>query len=59
MQTDPEYVRVAAGMAAEKIIRERVNLDQIAEDAVAELKPQPPAIPHDAEVDVPPISDDW
>jgi hypothetical protein len=57
MHTDPEYVRAAANKFAEKIVRERANLDQIAEIAVAELSgPEEHAT---AAEEAPPISDDW
>jgi hypothetical protein len=57
MQTDPEYVRAAANKFAEKIVRERVNLDQITEIAVAELSGQEESAT--AAEEAPPISDDW
>jgi hypothetical protein len=57
MHTDPEYVRAAGNKFAEKIVRERVNLDQITEIAVAELSgPEDSAT---AAEEAAPISDDW
>jgi hypothetical protein len=38
MKTNPEYARAAATKFAHKIIREQVNVDQIAGIAAAELK---------------------
>jgi hypothetical protein len=57
MQTDPEFARAAANKFAQKIIRERVNVDQIAEIAAAELKSEPQPVAN--EPDAPPISEDW
>jgi Protein of unknown function (DUF2806) len=59
MQTDPEFVRAAATKFAQKIIRERVNVDQVFENAAAELTSEPLAIASDKEPETPPISDDW
>lgn len=63
MQTNPEYARAAASKYAQKIIRERVNLDQIAEMAADELKdPAAPGIssfPTPDSTQETTISDDW
>jgi hypothetical protein len=59
MQTDPEYARAAATKFAHKIIRERVNVDQVSEIAATDLKSEPPAITNDKEPEAPPISEDW
>jgi hypothetical protein len=58
MQTNPEYARGAATKFAHKIIRERVNVDQVSEIAAADLKFEPSAS-NDKEPEAPPISDDW
>jgi hypothetical protein len=59
MRTDPEYVRAAATKFAHKIIRERVNIDQVSEIAAAELKSEQPIEKQDATTQAPPISEDW
>src|SRR6266404_4841979 len=59
MRTDPEYARAAANKFAHKIIRERVNVDQISAIAAANLKSEPLAIAHKKEPEAPPISEDW
>jgi hypothetical protein len=59
MQTNPEYARAAAHKFAHKIIRERVNVDQVSEMAAAELKSKPLAIENDKEPEAPTISEDW
>jgi hypothetical protein len=59
MKTNPEYARAAATKFAHKIIRERVNVDQIAGIAAAELKSEQSAIANDKEPEAPPISEDW
>jgi Protein of unknown function (DUF2806) len=59
MQTNPEYARAAATKFAHKIIRERVNVDQVSEIAAADLKSEPLAITKDKEPEAPPISEDW
>lgn len=59
MQTNPEYARAAATKFAHKIIRERVNVDQVSEIAAADLKSEPLAIANDKEPEAPPISEDW
>jgi hypothetical protein len=66
MQTDPSYVRAAANKYAHKIVRERVNLDQIAFNAAEELKStnaiadQTRGAKEGAkEPDGTPISEDW
>jgi len=56
MRTDPEYARAAASKFAQKIIRERVNIDQVSEIAADELKSEPLA---SGEPEAPPISEDW
>jgi hypothetical protein len=59
MKTNPEYARAAATKFAHKIIRERVNVDQITAIAAAELKSESLAIANDKEPEAPPISEDW
>src|ERR1700674_5645067 len=59
MQTDPEYARAAASKFAQKIIRERVNVDQVSEFAAADLKSEPQTAASDKEPEAPPISEDW
>ena len=60
MQTNPEYARAAATKFAHKIIRERVNVDQVCEIAAADLKSEPLTITHDdKDTESPPISEDW
>ncbi len=58
MQTDPKYALAAASKFASKIIRERVNVDQVFAGAIADLKSVPHVIDDQVE-EVPPISDDW
>jgi hypothetical protein len=58
MRTDPEYARAAAAKFAHKIIRERVNLDQISEIAADDLKSEPLATGAE-QPEAPPISEDW
>jgi Protein of unknown function (DUF2806) len=59
MRTDPEYARAAATKFAQKIVRERVNVDQVSEIAAADLKSEPPATAIDGAAEPPPISEDW
>lgn len=59
MQTNPEYARAAATKFAQKIIRERVNVDQVSRIAADELKSEPSAIANDNAPEAPPISEDW
>jgi hypothetical protein len=59
MQTNPEYARIAATKFAHKIIRERVNVDQVTEIAAVDLKSEPLAIANDEEPEAPPINEDW
>jgi hypothetical protein len=59
MQTDPDYARAAASKFAHKIIRERVNVDQISEFAATDLKSEPHTSANDKEPEAPPISEDW
>jgi hypothetical protein len=59
MQIDPEYARAAAAKFAQKIVRERANLDQISEFAAQVLKSEPPPSPSNSEGEAPSISDDW
>jgi hypothetical protein len=56
MRTDPEYARAAASKFAQKIIRERVNIDQASAIAADDLKSEPLA---SEEPEAPPISEDW
>ncbi len=59
MQTNPEYARAAATKFAQKIIRERVNVDQISRIAADELKSDPATIVDNDAPEAPPISEDW
>lgn len=59
MQTNPEYARAAATKFAQKIIRERVNVDQVSRIAADELKFEPSSIASDNAPEAPPISEDW
>jgi hypothetical protein len=59
MQTDPEYARAAVKKFAHKIIRERVNLDQIAGFAAAELKSEQSHVADNGNKEASPISEDW
>jgi hypothetical protein len=59
MQTDPEYARAAAKKFAQKIIRERVNVDQIVGFAAAELKSTAGGSPNKEEPESAPLDDDW
>jgi hypothetical protein len=58
MRTDQAYARAAAQKFAQKIVRERVNLDQIAEIAAAELKSGQPEVTIE-QPETTSISDDW
>ncbi len=59
MKTDPEYARAAASKFAQRIVRERVNIDQVSEIAAVDLKSQPLALENENEPEAPPISEDW
>jgi hypothetical protein len=59
METSPEYARAAAAKFAEKIIRERVNIDQIVEIAAEELQSEPVSSNEPEQPEAPSISDDW
>ncbi|OZI46968.1 DUF2806 domain-containing protein [Bordetella genomosp. 5] len=59
MRIDPEYARVAAAKYAEKIVRERINVDQVAEMAAADLRSDPQVSASDLAAEEPSISDDW
>lgn len=59
MRTDPEYARVAADKFAQKIVRERINVDQVTAVAAADLKSDPPGSAGDLAAGTPSISDDW
>lgn len=59
MRTNPEYARAAATKFAQKIVRERVNVDQVSEIAIADLKSEPLATEDDSSPETPPISEDW
>ena len=59
MKTDPEYARAAARKFAQRIVRERVNIDQVSEIAAADLKSKSHAVANETEPEVPPISEDW
>jgi Protein of unknown function (DUF2806) len=59
MQTSPEYARAAAKKFGQKIIRERVNVDQIAQIAAEELRGEDSAKTTTEIHDSAPISEDW
>jgi Protein of unknown function (DUF2806) len=59
MQTDPEYARAAASKFAQKIIRERVNVDQISKFAASDLRSEPQIAASGKEPEAPPITEDW
>lgn len=59
MKTDPEYALAAATKFAKKIVRERVNVDKIAEIAADELKSAPTKTTQDTPSETASISDDW
>jgi hypothetical protein len=59
MQTAPEYVRAAATKFAHKIVRERVNVDQVSAFAAADLNSVPLAIPDESVTEACSISEDW
>ncbi|WP_238923210.1 DUF2806 domain-containing protein [Achromobacter ruhlandii] len=62
MKTDPEYALAAATKFAEKIVRERVNVDKIAKIAADELKSAPTKAIQDTPsetAETASISDDW
>lgn len=58
MKVHPEYVRAAGEKYAQKIVRERVNLDLITNIAIAEIG-STPGPEKKSEADSTPISDDW
>ncbi|WP_437974291.1 DUF2806 domain-containing protein [Sorangium sp. So ce295] len=60
MKVDPEFARVAVKKYGQRIIREQVNLDQVAAVAARELKQLDAGDQKTAGSDeVPPIDDDW
>jgi hypothetical protein len=59
LRVDPEYARVAARKFAQKIVRERVNIDQITQIAAEELRSEPNAEAAPKEHEATPISEDW
>ncbi|MGA7749906.1 MAG: DUF2806 domain-containing protein, partial [Gallionella sp.] len=59
MKINPEYARAAATKYAHKIIRERVNIDQISEIAATDLKSKPFVNKDNKDAEVPPICEDW
>ncbi|WP_185748411.1 DUF2806 domain-containing protein [Herbaspirillum sp. SJZ107] len=61
MKVDPAYVQAAASKFAERIVRERVNVDQIAALTVEELtKLQPPhQVPDNSPEDRSDVDEDW
>lgn len=59
MRTDPEFARAAATKFAQKIVRERVNIDQVSLIAAADLKSEPHTHANESTPEVPSISDDW
>ncbi|HEY5381307.1 MAG TPA: DUF2806 domain-containing protein [Acidobacteriaceae bacterium] len=59
MHTSPEYARAAVRKFGQKIIRERINIDQIAQLAADELRSDKPPETGGEIQDAPPISEDW
>jgi Protein of unknown function (DUF2806) len=59
MRTNPEYARAAATKFAQRIVRERVNIDQVAEVAANDLKSETLGIENDKQQEAAPISEDW
>lgn len=59
LRIDPTYARAAASKFAQKIVRERVNIDQVSEIAAAELKSEPLSSKNDPIPEADPISEDW
>jgi hypothetical protein len=59
MKTNPEFVRAAGRKFAQKVVRERVNIDQIAEIAGTELTSEPSKAQGDTPTEGTPISEDW
>jgi Protein of unknown function (DUF2806) len=57
MKVNPAYVHAAAEKYAQKIVRERVNIDLVTNMAIAEIANDASAA--QPEVEPPPISDDW
>jgi Protein of unknown function (DUF2806) len=61
LQINPEYARAAATKFAQRIVRERVNIDRIAAIAAVELTSEPSTVTPDSgeAPEAPPISEDW
>lgn len=59
MRIDPQYIRSAATKFANKIVRERVNIDQISQIAAEELRSQSSPKIDAATTEASPISEDW
>ena len=61
MKVDPAYAQAAASKFAERIVRERVNVDQIAALAVQELAklPMPHQVPSNSPEDRSDVDEDW
>ena len=59
MQTNPEYAKVAVDKFAQKILRERINLDKISQVAAHELKLEYVATTTEDQPEVELISEDW
>lgn len=59
MQTSPEYARAAVKKFGQKIIRERVNVDQIAQIVANELRNEDSAQTTIETPDSAPVSEDW
>lgn len=59
MRTSPDYARAAATKFAQKIVRERVNVDQVADFALADLRAEQAATQSQPEAEADLISDDW
>lgn len=58
MEVDPEYARIAVKKYGQKIVREQVNLDSIAEIAAEELRTDNQAEGEES-IQTPDISEDW
>ncbi len=59
MEVDPEYARVALRKYGERIVREQVNLDSVAQVAAEEIHHKPISSGVEQETQQEAISDDW
>jgi len=59
MEVSPEYVDAAMRGAAGRIVRERINVDQIAKIAMIELTSDQESTGQDESSETKPISEDW